>query len=81
MKFSESKDLTEKYRIEKENMRQELDKLYDQIRVLKDDNQQKYEVYSKQLTQSETEKEEQMRRLIRENENFKEESERIKRNF
>lgn len=38
MKFSESKDLTEKYRLEKENMRAELDKLYDQIRILKDDN-------------------------------------------
>ena len=81
MKFSESKDLTEKYRLEKENMRSELDKLYDQIRVLKDDNQQKFEVYSKQLSQSENDKDEQLRRLSRENENYKEEAERIKRNF
>lgn len=80
LKLGETKDLNEKYRTEKDAMRQELDKLYDQIRTLKDDNSFKYEQYSKQISQNSNENEEKLRRVLIENENLKEESSHLKRN-
>lgn len=61
MKLSDIKEESNKYRVEKDSLKNELDKLHDQIRGLKDEASHRYETYSKQLNQTESLNEEKMR--------------------
>lgn len=60
-------------------MRNELDKLKDQVRTLKDDSSLRYESYNKQITQSEIINEDRLRQVSRENEILKEENETLRK--
>jgi hypothetical protein len=61
LKLSDAKDSGERHRVERDSLRIELDKLYDQLRVLKDEASLRFESYSKQLNQSESLKEDKVR--------------------
>ncbi len=61
LKLSDTKDSGERHRVERDSLRIELDKLYDQLRVLKDEASLRFESYSKQLNQSESLKEDKVR--------------------
>lgn len=45
LKLSDAHDSSEKLRLDRDSLRTQLDKLHDQLRVLKDDNSIKYETY------------------------------------
>lgn len=49
LKLSDAKESSDKHRVERDSLRHELDKLYDQLRSLKDDASTKYEAYAKSI--------------------------------
>lgn len=77
--MSDSKELGDRYRIERDSLRNEVDKLYDQVRHLKDEASMKYETYSKQINQTESQNEDKIRSLLRENERFKDENDTMRK--
>ncbi len=50
LKLSDAKDASDKYRIERDSLRKEVDKMHDQVRVMKDEASLKYEAYAKQMS-------------------------------
>jgi hypothetical protein len=47
LKLSDAKETADRFRVERDSLRNELDKLYDQLRSMKDDASLKFEAYSK----------------------------------
>ena len=81
LKLSDAKEASDRFRVERDSLRIELDKIHEQLRSLKDDQSQKYDTYSKQISQSETLKEEKVRLLQNDNERLKEETEGLRKNY
>lgn len=81
IKFADARDLAEKNQNEKDSLRREVEKLYDQVRGLKEESASKFDQYSKSLNRSETENEEKARNLVKENERLKDENSHQKRNL
>jgi chromosome segregation ATPase len=49
LKLSDAKEKADRHRMERDSLRNELNKLHDQVRTLKDEASMKYESYNKQL--------------------------------
>jgi len=49
LKLSDAKEASDRYRVERDSLRNEVDKIHEQLRSLKDDQSQKYDAYSKQI--------------------------------
>ena len=49
LKLSDAKEASDRYRVERDSLRNEADKIHEQLRSLKDDQSQKYDAYSKQI--------------------------------
>ena len=81
LKLSDAKEACDRFRVERDSLRIELDKIHEQLRSLKDDQSQKYDAYSKQISQNETLKEEKVRLLQNDNERLKEENEGLRKNY
>lgn len=81
MKLSDAKESSDKHRVERDSLRNELDKLHEQVRSLKDDAAGKYESYSKQLNQAESLTEEKIRSVNNENERLKDENNTLRKNL
>ncbi len=47
LKLSDAKEAADKYRVERDSLRNEVDKMHDQVRVLKDEASLKFEAYNK----------------------------------
>lgn len=47
LKLSDAKEASDKHRIERDSLRKEVDKMHEQVRVMKDEASLKYEAYSK----------------------------------
>ena len=71
-------DANEKLKIDRESLQKQLDKMLEQWRNFKDEANQKYEQYSKQLNQAEMKNEEHNRALITECEKQREETEQMR---
>ena len=77
-KVSDLTDANEKLKIDRESLQKQLDKMLEQWRNFKDEANQKYEQYSKQLNQAEMKNEEHNRALITECEKQREETEQMR---
>ena len=75
MKWVDARELGDRMRLENESLRKETDKLRDAVRELKEEGNARYEQYSQQLSQSESQREEKLRQVGRENERMREETE------
>ena len=47
LKLSDAKEQSDRHRLERDSLRNELDKMHEQLRSLKDDQGHKYETYAK----------------------------------
>ena len=77
-KLSDAIEQGERNRMDRDSLREEVNKLQDQWRSFKEDTSMKYESYNKQLNQQEAMSEEKTKGLQRENEKLKEDIEAIK---
>ena len=77
-KLSDAIEQGERNRMDRDSLREEVNKLQDQWRSFKEDTSMKYESYNKQLNQQEAMSEEKVKGLQRENEKLKEDIEAIK---
>ena len=77
-KLSDANENAERFRMDRDSLREEVAKLQDQWRTFKEDTSMKYENYNKQINQQEAMSEEKIRGSQRENEKLKEELEAIK---
>ncbi len=79
LKLSDSKEASDKYRVERDSLRKEVEKLYDQLRALKEESAHRFETYNKQINQSESLSEEKVRSVHNENERLKDENENLRK--
>ena len=49
LKLSDSKEASDKHRVERDSLRTEVEKLYDQLRLLKEESAHRFETYNKQI--------------------------------
>ena len=77
-KLSDAVEQGERNRMDRDSLREEVNKLQDQWRSFKEDTSMKYESYNKKLNQQEAMSEEKVKGLQRENEKLKEDIEAIK---
>ena len=77
-KLSDANENAERFRMDRDSLREEVAKLQDQWRTFKEDTSMKYETYSKQINQQEAMSEEKIRGCQRENEKLKDELDAIK---
>jgi len=75
IKLSDALDTQEKQKVERDSLQKQLDRMIDQWRNFKEEANQKYEQYSKQINQAELKNEEHNRALINECEKQREEVE------
>lgn len=61
LKLSDAKEASDKHRVERDSLRNEVEKLYDQLRSLKEESAHRFDNYSKQVTQAESLSEEKVR--------------------
>lgn len=47
LKLSDAKEQSDRHRLERDSLRNEVDKMHEQLRSLKDDQGHKYETYAK----------------------------------
>ena len=76
--LSEAVEKAERNRMDRDSLREEVNKLQEQWRSFKEDTSVKYETYNKTINQQEAMSEEKIRGYQRENEKLKEELEAIK---
>ena len=74
-KLSDAEEQGERNRMDRDSLREEVNKLQDQWRSFKEDTSMKYESYNKQLNQQEAMSEEKVKGLQRENEKLREDIE------
>ena len=77
-KLSDAEEQKERNRMDRDSLREEVNKLQDQWRSFKEDTSIKYESYNKQLNQQEAMSEEKVKGLQRENEKLREDIEAMK---
>lgn len=80
IKLSDVKELSDKFRVERDSQRKELDKMQDLLREFKDEASSRYETYSKQINQSESQSEDKLRAFQRDNERLREENVTMRKN-
>ncbi len=81
LRVSDAREASDRFRVERDSLRIELDKIHEQVRSMKDDQSQKYDAYARQVSQSESLKEERVRALQNDNERLQEESEGLRKNY
>ena len=72
-KLSDANEMSERHRMDRDSLREEVAKLQDQWRSFKEDTSMKYEGYNKTINQQEQMSEEKIRGLTNEIEKLKEE--------
>lgn len=77
-KLSDANENAERFRMDRDSLREEVTKLQDQWRSFKEDTSIKYESYNKTINQQEAMSEEKIRGYQRENEKLKDELDALK---